>query len=515
MSSEKNYYQAINPATGETLPGEFKNSTGHDVDIAAKNAASAFQTYRKIDNETKAKFLEQIAIEINALGDALLERCHLETALPLGRLTGERGRTMNQLKLFANVVREGSWVDARIDLAQPKREPLPKSDIRHMSIPLGPVAVFGASNFPLAFSTAGGDTASALAAGCPVVYKGHPAHPGTTEMIYGAIQNAIKKMGLPEGVFSLVQGTSIKVGEHLVKHEDIKAVGFTGSYNGGMAIFNYANSRPVPIPVFSEMGSTNPMFILPGALEEKAEQLAQGYANSLNMGVGQFCTNPGLSFFSKSENSEVFMKELSEQINSTEPAIMLTSGIQSAYNSGLEEFAKNEKLSLLGEGKKPSDQIGVKSKVFKTTIDAFLQNNKLSEENFGPSSLLVEASTKEEILKAARELDGHLTATVHGTDEDLKEYAELFEILEQKVGRVLVNGYPTGVEVCHSMVHGGPFPATTAPSSTSVGTNAIKRFVRPVCYQDYPQNLLPDVLKNNNPLDVWRLVDGEFTKKTI
>ncbi|UWX55220.1 aldehyde dehydrogenase (NADP(+)) [Maribacter litopenaei] len=515
MSKEITYYQAINPATGEKLEGEFKNSTWKDVDIVAKKAALAFQTYRKLDNETKANFLETIADEILALGDTLLDRCHLETALPLGRLTGERGRTMNQLRMFASVVREGSWVDARIDLAQPNREPLPKSDIRHMLIPLGPVAVFGASNFPLAFSTAGGDTASALAAGCPVVYKGHPAHPGTTEMIAGAIQKAIKKTGLPEGVFSLVQGTSIQVGEDLVKHAEIKAVGFTGSYKGGMAIFNYANSRPVPIPVFSEMGSTNPMFILPGALKERASLLAEGYSNSLNMGVGQFCTNPGLSFYTEGENSAEFLEVLSEKIKDTEPAIMLTEGIQSAYKKGLETFSNTHDLSIVGEGKASNGTFGVSSKVFKTTMDAYLKNNELSEENFGPSSIVVEASTKEDLLKAARELEGHLTATVHGTEEDLSEYAELFEILEQKVGRVLVNGYPTGVEVCHSMVHGGPFPATTAPSSTSVGTNAIKRFVRPVCYQDYPESLLPQELKNDNPLGIWRLVDGEFSIKSV
>ncbi|TLF46218.1 aldehyde dehydrogenase (NADP(+)) [Maribacter aurantiacus] len=515
MSKETTYYQAINPATGEKLEGEFKNSTWEDVDQAAQNAAKAFQVYRRLDNETKAKFLETIADEILALGDALLERCNLETALPLGRLTGERGRTMNQLKLFASVVREGSWVDARIDLAQPNREPLPKSDIRHMLIPLGPVAVFGASNFPLAFSTAGGDTASALAAGCPVVYKGHPAHPGTTEMIAGAIQKAVEKIGLPEGVFSLVQGTSIEVGENLVKHSAIKAVGFTGSYNGGMAIFNYANSRPIPIPVFSEMGSTNPMFILPGALKERASQLAQGYSNSLNMGVGQFCTNPGLSFYPKGDKSNEFLEVLSNQIKATEPATMLTAGIQSAYNKGLEELSGTKDLEVLGEGKSAGGGIGVCSKVFKTTIDTYLKNSKLSEENFGPSSILVEASAKEDLLNAARNLEGHLTATVHATEADLEEYAELFEILEQKVGRVLVNGYPTGVEVCHSMVHGGPFPATTAPSSTSVGTNAIKRFVRPVCYQDYPQSLLPPELKNDNPLGIWRLVDGEFSQKSV
>src|SRR6056297_151467 len=312
-------FQAFDPSANKPLPEAFHIATSAEIDRAIQKAVDAFQAYSQLSGRIKADFLEAIADEIIALGDTLIKRASAESGLPHGRFEGERGRTVNQLRMFADLLRDGSWVDARIDTAQPDREPLPKADIRNMLVPLGPVAVFGASNFPLAFSTAGGDTASALAAGCPVVYKGHPAHPGTTEMIYGAIQNAIKKIGLPEGVFSLVQGTSIKVGEHLVKHEDIKAVGFTGSYNGGMAIFNYANSRPGPIPVFSEMGSTNPMFILPGVLEEKGEQLAQGYANSLNMGVGQFCTNPGLSFFSKSEKSEVFMKELSEQINGTEP----------------------------------------------------------------------------------------------------------------------------------------------------------------------------------------------------
>ncbi len=515
MQGNENYFQAINPATNNKLEGEYKNATSAEINQAVEKATNAFQVYRKIDNEKKAQFLDQIATEIENLGDTLLERGHLETALPLGRLQGERGRTMNQLRLFASVVREGSWVDARIDKAQPDREPFPKSDIRHMTIPLGPVAVFGASNFPLAFSTAGGDTASALAAGCPVVYKGHPAHPGTTELVAKAISTAIERTGMPSGTFSLVQGNTIQVGETLVKHPSIKAVGFTGSYKGGMAMFKYANSRPEPIPVFSEMGSTNPMFVLPGALRERAIEIANGYTNSINMGVGQFCTNPGLTILSDSPDSEAFLSTLKNSIKNVEPGTMLTSGIQSAYNKGLEQLAANNNLEVLADGKDPQDEQKVVSKVFKTSMQSFLENESLAEENFGPSSLLVEASTKEEILKAAHALGGHLTATVHATEEDLENYRELFDILEQKVGRVLINGFPTGVEVCHSMVHGGPFPATTAPSSTSVGTNAIKRFVRPICFQDYPATLLPKELQDNNPLNIWRLVDGEFTKDTI
>ncbi|MFX0555787.1 aldehyde dehydrogenase (NADP(+)) [Maribacter sp. CXY002] len=515
MQPNEIYFKAINPATNAALEGEYKNATPEEINQTVVSASKAFQVYRKIDNEKKAQFLEQIAVEIENLGDELLERSHLETALPLGRLTGERGRTMNQLRLFASVVREGSWVDARIDTAQPEREPFPKSDIRHMIIPLGPVAVFGASNFPLAFSTAGGDTASALAAGCPVVYKGHPAHPGTTELVAKAIQTAIEKIGMPRGTFSLIQGNTIQVGETLVKHKGIKAVGFTGSYSGGMAMFNYANSRPEPIPVFSEMGSANPMFILPGALQERAVEIAKGYTNSINMGVGQFCTNPGLTILSKSPETQTFLTTLKNSIEKVEPGTMLTSGIQSAYQKGLEQLAANDQLEILADSKDAHDERKVVSKVFKTSMQSFLQNNSLAEENFGPSSLLVEASTKEEILEAAHALGGHLTATVHATDEDLENYGDLFEILEQKVGRVLVNGFPTGVEVCHSMVHGGPFPATTAPSSTSVGTNAIKRFVRPVCFQDYPAMLLPKELQDNNPLNIWRMVDGEFTKNTI
>ncbi len=505
---------AVNPANNEILNGEFVNATTELIDEAVNKASKAFSVYRKKDNSSIANFLDQIADEILNLGDALLERCHLETALPLGRLQGERGRTVNQLKLFASVVREGSWVDARIDTAIPDRSPIPKPDIRQMLIPLGPVAVFGASNFPLAFSVAGGDTASALAAGCPVVVKGHPAHPGTSQMVADAILKAVKISGMPEGTFTLLHGNSNTVGENLVKHPGIKAVGFTGSFRGGKALFDYANSRPELIPVFAEMGSTNPVFILPRALKEKSKEIASGMVGSITLGVGQFCTSPGLSFVEKSQAADDFYKELNNGLSKVPSGTMLTKGILETYNRGLKHISESDKVEELAVGLADNLE-GATSHIFKTSGENFVKNRRLSEENFGPSSILVETSSKNEIIEAAKNLEGHLTATVHGTSEDFDEYAELFNILELKVGRIILNGYPTGVEVCHSMVHGGPYPATTASQSTSVGTNAIKRFARPLCFQDYPQILLPKALKNSNPLGIWRLVNGEFKKEIL
>jgi len=505
-------FYAINPRNNEQLKGEFQNATDEQINEAVAQAVSAFEMYRKKDKDSIAGFLNQIGDEILALGDGLIQRCSAESGLPEARLIGERGRTVNQIKLFASVVKEGSWVDARIDTAQPDRVPIPKPDIRYMLIPLGPVAVFGASNFPLAFSVAGGDTASALAAGCPVIVKGHPAHPGTSELVAKAIQTATEKTGMPTGVFALLQGNTIEVGGTLVKHTNIKAVGFTGSFGGGKALFDLANSRPEPIPVFAEMGSTNPVFFLPGALKENAEGLAQGLAGSIALGVGQFCTNPGLNFVQKSSETQVFEDALAKAIGKTASGTMLTPGIKTAYSKGLETLGNVSGVGTLAKGLDTSGDNEARAVVFKTSAEVFAANHILAEENFGPSSVLVEANTKDGILEAARSLEGHLTATVHGTPADLEEYKDLFDILEQKVGRVIVNGYPTGVEVCHSMVHGGPYPATTAPQSTSVGTNAIKRFVRPVSFQNYPDSLLPNALKNDNLQGIWRLIDGEFTK---
>ena len=457
-------FKAINPATNEFLDGEFSNATKTEIDKAVQAAIAAFTVYRKKDKEEIAHFLEQIADEIMNLGPALIKRCHQETGLPIARLEGERTRTVNQLKLFASHVREGSWVDARIDTAIPDRNPLPKADIRHLLMPIGPVAVFGASNFPLAFSTAGGDTASALASGCPVIAKGHEAHPGTSQLVALAIQKAISICNMPQGTFSLLQGNSRSIGEALVKHPGIKAVGFTGSFAGGKSIFDYANSRTEPIPVFAEMGSTNPVFILPEALEQKAKSIADGLAVSIAMGVGQFCTNPGLSFVQKSAGAKEFYSQLKNKISATDAGTMLTPNIKKAFDRGIQKIQENLQIEELTVGLAEVTVNSSSPRVFKTTIEAFNNDNTLSKEVFGPSSIIVEAQSKEAILQAARNLEGHLTATIFGTPNDFESYGELFDILELKVGRIVINGYPTGVEVCPSMVHGGPFPATTAPS---------------------------------------------------
>lgn len=511
MSNESTFF-AINPATNEKLTGEYTNLSESQINSVVEKAQIAFDIYRKKDKESIAQFLECIAQEILNLGDALIERCHLETALPIARLQGERGRTIGQLNLFAAVVREGSWVDARIDTALPERLPLPKSDIRHLLLPIGPVAVFGASNFPLAFSVAGGDTVSALASGCPVIVKGHKAHPGTSEMIAHAIAVAIKKCEMPEAVFSLIHGSTNQVGEILVKHPLIKAVGFTGSHKGGKALFDIANARPEPIPVFAEMGSTNPVFILPEAINERAIEIADGLAGSITQGVGQFCTNPGLCFVAKSSNTNQFYTQLIAKISEVPAGVMLTSDIKKSYENGVKKTNSIDNVDQISTGLVSDNSNTVNSSIFRTSIENYFHNETLAEENFGPSSVLVDAETKDQILSAAKNLKGHLTATVIGTEKDLQSYKELFDILALKVGRVLINGYPTGVEVCHSMVHGGPYPATTAPQSTSVGTNAIKRFVRPVCFQDFPDTLLPLAIRSDNPLKIWRLVNGVLEK---
>ena len=505
-------FYAYNPSNNEKLDSEFSNTTKEELNDVVVQAVAAFDDYRKKDKNSIADFLEKIGEEILNLGDALLERCHLETALPLGRLQGERGRTIGQLKLFADFVREGSWVDAKIDTAQPERSPMPKSDIRQMLVPIGPVAVFGASNFPLAFSVAGGDTVSALAAGCPVIFKGHPAHPGTSAMVATAFEKAIEKCGMPKGTFALVQGNTNELGANLVQHPAIKAVGFTGSFGGGKALFDLANARPEPIPVFAEMGSTNPVFILPEILKEKGEAIAAGMAASIAQGVGQFCTNPGLAFVEQSEATTIFSNTLAQKIKETPAGTMLTAGISKNYHKNIAGILDLADVTLLAKGQSSDLVNTAEANVFKVAMKAFVENPVLAKENFGPSQVLVEANTKAEILEAARNLDGHLTATIHGTAADFENYKELFSILELKVGRIVINGFPTGVEVCHAMVHGGPYPSTTAPHTSSVGTLAIKRFVRPVCYQDYPSFLLPEALKDENPYSIMRLVDGVYTK---
>ncbi|MEM1120479.1 MAG: aldehyde dehydrogenase (NADP(+)) [Bacteroidota bacterium] len=512
IASQTATFAAIDPKTDQPLPTVFYEATKQEVDQAVKLAEQAFLTYRQKSSTEIAYFLEQIAEEILALGSDLIKRAMAETALPQGRLEGERGRTINQLRLFASLVREGSWVDASIDTAQPDRQPAPKVDIRRMLRPLGPVGIFGASNFPLAFSVAGGDTTSALAAGCPVVIKGHPAHPGTAEMVAGAIIKAAEKTGMPEGVCALIQGRTNEVGGYLVQHPLIQAVGFTGSYQGGKALFDLANQRAVPIPVYAEMGSTNPVFILPEAMAQNAHSIAEGLANSVTLGVGQFCTNPGIVFLPNVSETAQFQAALATKIKDSEVGTMLTNGIAASFNRGVDHFSKAKEIQLVANGQATPTSNGVKAAIFITDFEQFKKDAKLSEEVFGPSSLLVQTANRAELLEAANQLSGHLTATIHGTPEELLEYQPLIDILERKVGRLLINGFPTGVEVCHSMVHGGPFPATTAHRTTSVGTEAIKRFTRSVCYQNFPAALLPDALRDSNPLGIWRLVDGEFIK---
>ncbi len=503
-------FHAVDPVSGEVLEPEYRDATGSEVDRAFKEAERAFRVYRRKAPQEKAAFLERIGEVIIELGDELIERCMRETGLPRARLQGERGRTVNQLRLFAQVVREGSWVDARIDRAVPDREPVPKPDLRRMYIPLGPVGIFGASNFPLAFSVAGGDTASALAAGCPVVVKAHPAHPGTSEMIGNAIVIAALETGMPEGVFSMLHGVSNHVGMAMVNHPAAKAIGFTGSFAGGKALYDAAVRRPEPIPVYAEMGSTNPLFILPGALEERGDAIAEGLVGSVTLGVGQFCTNPGLVFLppGMEEECEAFVKKVSELMSKAVPGTMLTEKIKTSYDGGISKLQEVKGVSLVAKGEPGAGLCGGVPHVFTVEVEDFLKSRQLEDEVFGPSTLLVFSSFMEELLEAAEGLKGHLTATLHCAAGELEENRELVDILELKAGRLVLNGFPTGVEVCASMQHGGPFSATTDSRSTSVGTAAITRFARPVCYQGFPASMLPEELKDSNPRGISRLVDG-------
>lgn len=496
---------------------QFEEAGEAEVNAAAEAAAAAFEAYRHTSPEARAAFLERIGAEIEALGEELLTTAHAETALPVAeRLAGERGRTINQLKMFANLVREGSWVEARIDRALPDRKPLPKPDIRRMLLPIGPVAVFAASNFPLAFSVAGGDTASALAAGCPVIVKAHPAHPATSELVAQAIAKAAAETGMPAGVFSLLHSTQNEIAIALVKHPIVKAVGFTGSLRAGRALFDAAASRPEPIPVYAEMGSTNPVFLLPRALEQRTEALAEGLKNSVTLGVGQFCTCPGLAVGIGGTAFGEFATKLSELITDAPLGKMLYPGILQTYQNGLKRLGAIEGVETVQSSITAElGHIEARPSLFLTDPKTFSEHPELGEEVFGPSTVVVRCNSREEMESIARNLEGHLTATIHGTEADLAEYASLVSILENKAGRLLFNGFPTGVEVCPSMQHGGPYPATTDSRTTSVGTAAISRFARPVAYQNFPQAALPAELRNENPRNLWRLVDGELTQAAV
>lgn len=500
---------AINPATGERLSPEFPGGTPEDVARACELAWTAFDTYRETSLEERAQFLETVADEIEAIGDALVERAVAESGLPQGRIQGERGRTCGQLRLFANTVRAGEWLDVRIDPALPDRQPLPRNDLRQRHVALGPVAVFGASNFPLAFSVAGGDTASALAAGCPVVVKAHPAHPGTCEMVGRAIQAAVKKCGLPEGVFSMLHDSGFEVGQALVADPRIKAGGFTGSRKGGLALLEIAQRRPEPIPFYAEMSSINPVFLLPAALEARGKALGEAFVGSLNMGAGQFCTNPGLVIAVQGPGLDAFIEAAGETLKSSTAQTMLTPGIHEAYGQGVNALATNSKVREVARGLEGEGANQCQSALFVASGEDVIADKSLQDEVFGASSLIVACRDAAEVKRVAEVLEGQLTATLQMDDADIDAARALMPTLERKAGRILANGWPTGVEVCHAMVHGGPFPATSDARTTSVGTAAIFRFLRPVCYQDLPQGLLPEAVKDDNPLGLRRLVDGK------
>ena len=508
-------FQAVNPETGAALEPLFYEGTSQDVDRAVALAEKAFDAYRATGNIKRGEFLETIATELLTLEGVLVDRAMQETGLPEARLVGELGRTVNQLKLFARLIKEGSYVEARIDRALPDRLPVPKPDLRQSLIALGPIAVFGASNFPLAFSVAGGDTASALAAGCPVVVKGHPAHPGTSELAGQAITKAVEKCDLPEGVFSLVQGSGFEVGASLVEHPRIKAVAFTGSLAGGRALFDLASSRPEPIPVYAEMGSVNPIFLLPQALQEHGDSLAKDFVESVTLGVGQFCTAPGLVFAIKGPSLQAFVQKAAELLSLKPPGVVLHAGIKENFQRGIKRLISIKGVVRVGDEDLQKAGCLVSPVLLQTDAKVLLENPGIGEEVFGPSAVVVACDSREEMMIAAQNLQGQLTATVHGKDLEVEDYAELFRGLERRVGRVLVGGFPTGVEVCDSMNHGGPYPASTDSRSTSVGTAAIKRFLRPVCYQNFPQTMLPETLKNKNEHNLWRRVDGTLTRDDV
>jgi len=504
-------YCAVNPATDEALPETFHACSAEEVDSAATLAATAFCEYRRMNGKQRATFLRAAADEIGDILADLRIRVPLETGLPPPRVTAETARTTNQLRLFAELIEEGSWVDARVDHGDPDRQPLPRPDVRSMLRPAGPVAVFGASNFPLAFSVAGGDTASALAAGCPVIAMAHSGHPGAAELVGRAVRRATRATDMPDGVFSLLLGRGREAGAALVRHPAMKGVGFTGSRAGGRALFDMAAARPEPIPVYAEMSSINPVFIFPGALEERAETIADGLCKSLNLGVGQFCTNPGLVILLKDEQSEAFARRFAGVVGRTAPATMLRASIHGAYLDGVARKRERDDVRELTE--KPAESgpgaCSAVPAVFVTDGRSLLADETLSEEVFGPSTLLVMADGMDELLQVVAGLEGQLTATVHATGSEMAGLGDLLAALETKVGRVIHNQFPTGVEVCHAMVHGGPYPATSDGRHTSVGTAAIERWTRRVCYQNMPDASLPDEVKESNPLGIVRLVDGK------
>ena len=505
-------FQALNPSTGEQLAPIYFSASTTEVGQAAQLAAEAFPAYSATTGKAKATLLRSIADALDALQQPLAERAHLETALPMPRLLGEVSRTTGQLRTFAALAEEGSWVDARLDTPLPDRKPLPRPSLRSMLRPVGPVVVFPPSNFPLAFSVAGGDTASALAAGCPVIVKAHSAHPGTSELVAEVIQQQIAAAGLPEGVFSLIYDAGFEAGAALVRHPLIESVAFTGSLRAGRALMDIAAARPRPIPCFAEMSSGNPVFILPGALAAGAETLAQNLYNSFTLAAGQMCTKPGIVLLPDSPETPAFNAKLTALVEQAAPFTLLTAGIARDYTRLSTHRAAQAEVAAQAPAAQGQPACPANAQLFTTTLEEFLREPALSEEIFGPDTLLVHCQSSEEYLRAARALDGHLTASVFGTEDDLAANRELIAILEQKAGRLIFNGFPTGVEVAPAMVHGGPYPSTSDARYTSVGTGAILRFGRPVCFQNFPDAQLPAELQSANPLEILRQINGVPTR---
>ncbi len=503
---------SVDAHTGEALPGAFIQATAAEVAAAAEAAEAAFVEYNALAPERRAQFLEAIADQLDALDEAFIAIVCRETALPAGRIQGERARTSNQMRQFAKVLRRGDYLGARIDRVQPQRQPQSRPDLRQCRMGVGPVAVFGASNFPLAFSTAGGDTAAALAAGCPVVVKAHGGHMATAEQVAEAIERAVVATAMPAGVFNMIYGGG--VGEALVRHPAIQAVGFTGSLKGGRALCDLAAARPQPIPVFAEMSSINPVIVLPSALQARGEQIAQALASSVVLGCGQFCTNPGLVICIAGNAFSTFVAALSAQLADQPGQTMLNAGTLRSYTEAVQRLHQHPGVRHLAGAEQAGD--AARAQLFQADVSLLLNGDALlQEEVFGPTTVVVEVADEAQLRHALQALHGQLTATLIAEPDDLRRFAALVPVLERKAGRLLLNGYPTGVEVCEAMVHGGPYPATSDARGTSVGTLAIDRFLRPVCYQDYPDALLPDALKNANPLGLQRLVDGQHSREAL
>ncbi|MEJ5105684.1 aldehyde dehydrogenase (NADP(+)) [Chryseobacterium sp. MYb328] len=487
-----------------------EETSKENIELRIQMASEAYQFLKNTTIKERAALMNAVADRIEALGEELLTTAHTETSLPLARLTGEKTRTAGQWRSYAKEVASGIYTEPRIDLAQPEKQ---KGDLRKYNIGLGPVVVFGASNFPFAFSTAGGDTASAIGAGCPVIVKAHPAHPQTSKMMADAISNTIKEFGWPEGIFSHITGTSYEIGSYLTQHQDIQAVAFTGSFTGGKALFDIANRRENPIPVFAEMGSINPVFALKNLIENKAETLAKEYVSSLTLGVGQFCTNPGVFIAVKGESLDRFISAVKNEITGIAPANMLHKGIYENFEHHKANAIAQPDIEVIATT--ATEEGKGSAAVIQTNAQSFINNPVLSEEVFGPFGIIVTCENKEELIQIAKKLKGQLTITVAATSDDIRENSELIHLLKDKCGRLLFNGMPTGVEVVYAMQHGGPFPSTTDARFTSVGPDAVKRFVRPISFQNWPDEFLPEELRNENPLQISRIVDGEVNSGSL